>query len=163
MDKSNKQRERQNYANILDKPLGPKSRRMAITMLEATSAKEVAEGSGASMSSVYKAMENVGIAGASTHVMTEKLKDINKLSTMLTDMLDKEAETPLKHSDKIAAARLYAEIKGITGDNKGSSTVNIGILDLRSASESELLQELALLEEKKHSSIDAKVIDGDVV
>lgn len=142
------------YDKVLDAPLSQVQRKIAVGLAIADEVKEVARIAGTSEANVYKESENDGIQAASNAAMLAKRKKLGKILALCEDIMARDAETALKYSDKIAAARLYAEATGVLDSDKSNVTNNTLVLDLRQATESELLQELAQLEERKRNVID---------
>lgn len=161
MDANKEPNNRKKIADILDKPLAPTMRKLAVGMTIAHNLKEAAEDAGTTYHYAHKAGENKAVTGVSAAQLVRNNEKLDKMLTMLEDMIDKDAETPLKHSDKIAAVKLYAEITGAIGKKEGD-TYNVGVFDLREATEEQLVNELARIEKQKRNYIDATVIDvGD--
>lgn len=158
MESNSAAQNRRKVARILDAPLSPTARRIAVSMLDAKSVKEVAEDAGTSEKYVYKAGARGGIMDASAAQIMKKKQELDNILTMLDNILDKDAETPLKYSDKIAAAKLKSEILGATSKKVGD-TYNVGVFDLREATEEQLLSELERIERQKREALDAEAID----
>ncbi len=152
MDAQTHQPKRQDYSEILDMPLAPKARRIAVSLLTAKDNAEVQQDTGASERYVHTAMQETGITGLTAGALMQKQQKLDKMLVVLQDIIDKEPETPLKYSDKLKAIELSAKLSGITED-KGD-TYNVGIFDLRNATEEELVKELARIENNKRNVID---------
>ena len=144
---------RRQYKRILDKPLAKKQRRVATTLLDSRTMTEAAQRAGTNEKNIHVVARNEGVRAPIDSKLLSKQAAIAKIEAFCLDIMSREAETPLKHSDKVAAARLLTDIKGVN-DTKHTIDVNVGILDLRQASDEELAAELDRIEKSTHSVID---------
>lgn len=154
MDKENKRGEYNSYKTLLDGPLSKVKRRIANALTIAETTKEAQTISGAGERFVHKAMQETGLVGATASQLFEKKKIANRLLAELDAIIAKAPEAPLKYSDKLRAIEIRAELSGLGKANE-EHTHNTVILDLRQSTEAELLAELASIEERQHSIIDA--------
>lgn len=154
MDTTQRPRKRANYRKQLDAPLAPVQRKIAASLAIADSVQEVARLSGANTGTVYEAHENSGIMAPSVAAMVKKQKILDSMLVVLDDIISKDAETALKYSDKLKAIELKAQLTGVLDTAKSETTNNTLVLDLRHATEEELLQELAKLEDSRRNVID---------
>ena len=155
MDKELQTRKNRSYKKILDTPLSVKQRRIAVSMLTAGSVQEVMADAGTCRENIQVSLGREAVGMPTAAVLLAKRAKLDKLLQFCQDIIDKDAETPLKYSDKIAAAKLYAELSGITSEKQGD-TFNIGVFDLSQASEADLIRELDTIEERKRNAIDVQ-------
>jgi hypothetical protein len=158
MDTNTTKPKRANYKKILDTNITDKQRKIGVNILNSSNAKEIAKESGVNVNSVYQSLDNPDVVGGRMAIELKKANAMEKILTFCEDILNTEIDTPLKASDKVAAARLYAEISGVMGKEKGDTHVHVGVYDLRNASENELLAELARIEKMRVSAIDSTAI-----
>ena len=147
---------RANYKSVLDAPLSNVKRKIAIGLAIADNTKEVARIAGTSEGYAYREGQNELVGSPAGAAVMAKRKILDGLIVVLDDIISREAESALKYSDKLKAIELKAQLTGVLDTAKGETTNNTLVLDLRHATESELLQELAQLEEHKRNVIDVQ-------
>jgi MoxR-like ATPase len=125
-----------------------------MTALDSTTETEAIRRAGLSENNRHVRANQEAVKLPSMSKLLSKAQAVAKIEAFCLDIMSRDAETPLKHSDKVAAARLLADLKG-TNDTKHTVDVNIGVLDLRHASDEELAAELDRLEKEKPVIIDA--------
>lgn len=150
------------YKELLDEPMAETQRKIAISLLTAKSVKEAAEDAGTSTGNIHMSTDESPIVRLSAHAAIQKHEKLDHMLSVLQGIIDKDPETPLKYSDKIAAIKLQAELSGMTSDKQGD-TYNVGIFDLRNATEDQLVKELARLNEAKRNVIDVTPIEKPTV
>lgn len=146
---------RKKYTALGNKELKGGQRRMAVTLLDSETLTEATRRAGKSDNNIHRAVTDKAALGPITSKLLSKSAAVAKIEAFCLDIMSRDAETPLKHSDKVAAARLLADLKG-TNDSKHTIDVNIGVLDLRQASDEELAAELDRIEKSNPSVIDVK-------
>ena len=81
--------------------------------------------------------------------LTTKLKDITLILNELREMVQREPETALKWSDKTRAVELMLKYYGALGGEDSKITQNILNINVKDASEAELLATLSALQGEK--------------
>jgi hypothetical protein len=162
MDTQTDKPKQASYKAILDKPLTDKQRRIAVSALDSETVAQTAERAGVPAKAVYTAGEKMDVVAPKMAQLVSREAAMRKILVFCEDILDREIDTPIKASDKVAAARLYAEIAGVLKD-KDSTTINIGVLDLRQATTAELEAELVRGEAMRANAIDVVPNEGETI
>ena len=157
MDTTHTPQKRADYREILDTPLAPIARKIAVSLLTAHSVKDIQNDTGANRQYIHEATDKPAVTGLTTHAMTKKQEILDQMIVELDNIIDLTPETPLKYSDKLKAIELKAKLSGVTDSNTGD-TYNVGIFDLRNATEEELVKELDRIERSKRNIIDVTPI-----
>jgi hypothetical protein len=158
------QKQPQKRFKNLDVPLAKGKRKVLTDALKGKAKIDIVRAHGMSESNVHVALQDEKVIEPIRAAELQRVQRLNKIMEMCTDIIEAPAETPLKYSDKLAAARLVAEISGILGDKGKDININVGLVDLRSADELELRLELARLEDAKRNStiVDATIVEQPI-
>jgi hypothetical protein len=145
---------RKNYDTLLDAPLAKTRRKIAVSLAVADDIKEGANMAGTSIGNIHMSNDKHILGELTIAGVMQKRKILDKLVDELSKIVDMTPETPLKYSDKLRAIELMGEFTEVTGKKGGEGNITINNFDLRSASESELVQQLDALEKKPGDIID---------
>ncbi len=148
---------RKKLDTALDRPMTTKQRSVAVNLLDKPTATAALQQSGTADNYMHMVAKNVPVMGPLVHKILSKQEAITKIEAFCMDILERDIETPLKASDKVAAARLLADLKGVAS-NKQEVTLRIQETPLKEIPSEELEAELARLEEMKSNAIDAVVV-----
>ena len=150
------------YSHVFDEPLAKVQRKVATSAVLENDIKGIAKVAGVKPKNVYESHEVEAVRAPTLSKALAQAKILDGLIKELDDIISMQPETALRYSDKLKAIEIKAQFVGLT-EKKQDINVNIGVLDLRQATEAELIAELDKLDNKKRSFVDTTTIDAEVI